>query len=86
MDVLCADLVTIDEVQFTLLDDAGAQLLFRFAAAYERRARPRLALALRPVGTLRPSTPPPSACRTGSAPQHHLHIGDALGSVGPQRS
>jgi DNA replication protein DnaC len=36
--ILRADLVIIDEVGFTPLDDTGAQLLFRFiAAAYERR-------------------------------------------------
>jgi hypothetical protein len=33
-----SDLIIIDEVGFAPLDDTGAQLLFRFAAAYERRA------------------------------------------------
>ncbi|WP_327049578.1 ATP-binding protein [Microbispora sp. NBC_01189] len=37
-DLLRNDLVIIDEVGFAPLDDTGAQLLFRFAAAYERRA------------------------------------------------
>jgi hypothetical protein len=32
------DLLICDEVGFTPLDDAGAQLLFGLAAAYERRA------------------------------------------------
>jgi DNA replication protein DnaC len=37
--LLRADLVIVDELGFAPLDDAGAQLLFRFvAAAYERRA------------------------------------------------
>jgi DNA replication protein DnaC len=37
--ILKADLVILDEVGFAPLDDTGAQLLFRFAAAaYERRA------------------------------------------------
>jgi DNA replication protein DnaC len=38
-NLLRADLVIVDEVGFAPLDDTGAQLLFRFAAAaYERRA------------------------------------------------
>ena len=37
-NLLRNDLVIIDEVGFAPLDDTGAQLLFRFAAAYERRA------------------------------------------------
>jgi DNA replication protein DnaC len=37
--ILRADAVLVDELGFAPLDDAGAQLLFRFvAAAYERRA------------------------------------------------
>lgn len=32
------DLVLVDEIGFAPLDDTGAQLLFRFAAAYERRS------------------------------------------------
>jgi DNA replication protein DnaC len=37
--LLRKDLIICDEVGFALLDDTGAQLLFRFiAAAYERRA------------------------------------------------
>src|SRR5437773_1318102 len=32
------DLILIDEAGFAPLDDTGAQLLFRVAAAYERRA------------------------------------------------
>ena len=62
------DLILIDEVGFAPLDDTGAQLLFRVvAAAYERRA---LGIAShwpfdRGAGSC-PSTPPPSACSTGS--------------------
>lgn len=37
-NLLRADLVIIDEVGFAPLDDTGAQLLFRFATACERRA------------------------------------------------
>ena len=66
--ILRADLVIIDEVGFAPLDDTGAQLLFRFiAAAYERRA-----LGIGSTGPSTsgdgscPSTPPPSACSTGS--------------------
>ncbi|MBC6462665.1 ATP-binding protein [Actinomadura sp. HBU206391] len=36
--ILRAELVIVDEVGFAPLDDTGAQLLFRFAAAYERRS------------------------------------------------
>jgi DNA replication protein DnaC len=36
--LLRADLIIIDEVGCAPLDDTGAQLLFRFVAAYERRA------------------------------------------------
>lgn len=32
------DLIILDEVGFAPLDDTGTQLLFRFIAAYERRA------------------------------------------------
>ena len=61
------DLIIVDEVGFAPLDDTGAQLLFRFvAAAYERRALASPALALRPGAGSCPSTPPPSACSTGS--------------------
>ena len=61
------DLIICDEVGFAPLDDAGAQLLFRFiAAAYERRA---LGIAshwpFESWGRSCPNTPPPSACSTG---------------------
>ena len=62
------ELVLIDEVGFAPLDDTGARLLFRVvAAAYERRA---LGIAthwpFESWGRSCPSTPPPSACSTGS--------------------
>uniref|UniRef100_UPI00384C3972 ATP-binding protein n=1 Tax=Microbispora cellulosiformans TaxID=2614688 RepID=UPI00384C3972 len=38
IDLLRNDLVIIDELGFASLDDTGAPLVFRFAAAYERRA------------------------------------------------
>ena len=67
-NLLRNDLVIIDEVGFAPLDDTGAQLLFRFvAAAYERRA---LGIGSHwpfdQWGRSCPSTPPPSACSTGS--------------------
>jgi DNA replication protein DnaC len=67
-NLLRNDLIICDELGFAPLDDTGAQLLFRFvAAAYERRSP-----ASDPTGPSSPgvgscpSTPPPSACSTGS--------------------
>jgi DNA replication protein DnaC len=60
--------ILIDEVGFAPLDDTGAQLLFRVvAAAYERRAlgTPATGRSSPGAGSC-PSTPPPSACWTGS--------------------
>jgi DNA replication protein DnaC len=62
------DLIICDELGFAPLDDTGAQLLFRFvAAAYERRS---LGIdshwPFESWGASYPSTPPPSACSTGS--------------------
>jgi DNA replication protein DnaC len=64
--LLRADLVIVDELGFAPLDDTGAQLLFRFAAAYQRRA---LGIGSHwpfdQWGRFLPSTPPPSRCWTG---------------------
>ena len=61
------DLITCDELGFAPLDDTGAQLLFRFtAAAYERRSASARTGHSSPGAGSCPSTPPPSACSTGS--------------------
>jgi DNA replication protein DnaC len=65
------DLILVDEVGFAPLDDTGAQLLFRVAAACERRS-PGIASHWpfdRGAGSC-PSTPPPSACWT----LHHANV------------
>jgi DNA replication protein DnaC len=66
-NLLRCDLVICDELGFVSLDDTGAQLLFRFVAAYERRT---LGIGshwpFESWGRFLLSTPPPSACSTGS--------------------
>ena len=61
------DLIICDELGFAPLDDTGAQLLFRFVAAYERRS---LGIGshwpFESWGASCPNTPPRSACSTGS--------------------
>ena len=61
------DLIICDVLGFAPLDDTGAQLLFRFtAAAYERRSASARTGRSSPGDGSCPSTPPPSACSTGS--------------------